>query len=112
MNQWTWVKGPNTTNQPGIFGTQGVPAPANNPPAMSACSATWTDNAGDLWLFGGWASGRSNNLWRYNIASNQWTWMKGSQGFDLPSVFGTKGIEDSLNRPGGRAWSTCVKDIN
>lgn len=111
-NEWTWVKGPNTTSQPGIFGTQGVPAPTNNPPAMYACSATWTDNAGDLWLLGGWAPGRPNILWRYNIASNQWTWMKGVQGFDIPSVFGTKGIEDSLNCPGGRAWSTGLKDIN
>ena len=28
---WTWEKGSNNTNLPGVYGTQGVASPANNP---------------------------------------------------------------------------------
>ena len=30
-NMWTWMKGPSTTGQPGVYGTMGVPSPANYP---------------------------------------------------------------------------------
>jgi Galactose oxidase, central domain/Secretion system C-terminal sorting domain len=108
-NEWTWVKGPNTTNQPGVYGIQGVPDPANNPPFRSECSTTWTDNAGDLWLFGGYyldginfISHVYNDLWRFNIATNTWTWMKGSNTTNQPAVYGIQNVEDPANTPGGR----------
>src|SRR5688572_5018698 len=103
-NQWTWMKGPTTLDDPGIYGTQGVPSPANNPPARSECAATWTDNSGNLWMFGGMGfSGRFNDLWKYEIATNTWTWMKGSSLVDQLGVYGTQGVENPANTPGARA---------
>lgn len=84
-NMWTWVKGPGVYEQVGVYGVKGVPAPSNNPGGRGWGSIAWTDKNNDLWLFGGDGfdiNGNPdilNDLWRYNIASNQWTWMGGSE---------------------------------
>jgi type IX secretion system substrate protein/galactose oxidase-like protein len=124
-NEWTWMKGPNTTSQPGIYGVQGIPDPNNNPGCRWECEAAWTDNSGDLWIFGGIAPGIFfNDLWRYTINSNQWTWMQGSQFPDQPGVYGIPGVEDSLNTPSsrqsychwkdnaGKLWFFAGRDLN
>jgi PKD repeat protein len=100
-NEWTWIKGPNTTNQPGVFGTQGVSDPANNPETRAECGSAWTDINNNLWLFGGYP-GYRNDLWKYNIAINEWTWMKGSQVSGQAGVYGTMNVEDPANTPGER----------
>ena len=69
-NQWTWMKGPGIYNQFGNYGIRTIPDTANYPDCMTENSTSWTDNSGNLWLFGG-----GNQLWRYNIATNAWTWM-------------------------------------
>lgn len=56
---WTWMKGDNTINQAGIYGTITVASSANKPGARNY-STTWTDANGNLWLFGG--SGYSLSL--------------------------------------------------
>ncbi len=66
---WTWVAGSNVANQPGTYGTQGMAAPGNVPGARSG-STSWTDAAGNLWLFGGATSSTitpqwANDLWMY-----------------------------------------------
>src|SRR5262245_58506394 len=33
-NEWTWMSGTNTPNDPGVFGVQGVSSPLNRPPAL------------------------------------------------------------------------------
>ena len=50
-NQWTWMSGSNTASQPGVYGTKGVPDAANVRRARQSIS--WTDNTGNVWLFGG-----------------------------------------------------------
>lgn len=68
--EWRWVSGPNTSNQPGTYGAQGVAAAGNVPGAREG-SASWIDANGDLCLFGGQglaAAGPSdylNDLWCY-----------------------------------------------
>ena len=110
-NNWTWMKGPSTTGNPGIYGTQTVPDINNNPGGRWECVTTWTDNAGDLWMFGGYSSGGVwNDLWRFNIATNTWTWMKGSTTPNQPGVYGTLNVEDPANTPGGRMSYTHWKD--
>ena len=105
-NEWTWMKGPALQSQPGIYGLQGIPGIANNPGGREECAAAWTDNAGDLWLFGGALPGGLdiNDMWRYHIATNEWTWMKGSSTAGQLGIYGTQFIEDPLNTPGAR-WS-------
>ncbi len=69
------------------FGQKGIPSATNQPPARSdACG--WTDPEGNLWLFGGTTDdsisgglGESdcwNDLWKFDIATRQWTWVSGS----------------------------------
>ena len=72
---YTWVKGSNTINQLGVYGTKGVASSANTPGARSA-SVTWKDASGNLWLFGGDQNnnlptgGTLNDLWKYNPNTN------------------------------------------
>ena len=73
--EWTWMGGDsamdtNSLNQPGIYGTPGIPAAANIPGARDS-AVSWTDSSGNLWLFGGQGYdstgtyGNLNDLWRY-----------------------------------------------
>jgi len=48
----TWVGGYNTGKQAGVYGTLGLPAPANIAGARMGAVA-WVDAKGNLWLFGG-----------------------------------------------------------
>lgn len=102
--EWAFMKGTSTMSDPGNYGIQGVPASTNLPRSRQETAAAWTDINGDLWMFGGTDDneGCLNDLWRFNIASNMWTWMKGSAMENADDVYGIRGIEDSLNTPGGR----------
>lgn len=109
-NQWTWMKGFNTVDQNGIYGSMGVAAAGNTPGCRNACGS-WIDAAGNLWLFGGRglpASGAIvgflNDLWKYNISSNQWTWVNGSNLIAQNGVFGTLNLSAPSNSPGGNEF--------
>ena len=116
-NQWTWVKGDNTINQLGVFGTQGTASSANKPGGISA-SVTWTDASGSVWLFGGngYASNGSfgylNDLWKYNLATNRWTWVKGGNAINKFGIYGSQGTGASANNPGGRSGSITLTDAS
>ena len=105
---WTWMSGSDTTQQIGVYGTKGVPA-ASNVPGARETSVTWTDDSGDLWLFGGsgycrWATipGLMNDLWRYSQDTNMWTWVSGTYSLNRGGVYGTKGVPAASNVPGAR----------
>ncbi|MBP6455136.1 MAG: gliding motility-associated C-terminal domain-containing protein [Chitinophagaceae bacterium] len=109
--QWVWMKGDNTTSSAGNYGTKGVSSPTNEPEARYQC-AYWIDKQGDFWVFGGYGnSGCINDMWRYKISTNEWTWMNGPQGTTNPSgVYGTKGVPSPLNYPdaigfGSNCWT-------
>jgi len=122
LGEWTWMSGSNTSapcsseqlncGQPGEYGTLGTPADTNVPGARSA-AATWTDKAGNLWLFGGSGFDSAgtfadlNDLWNFNTSTNQWTWMGGnstvsSPTFGFSGVYGTLGKPAAGNLPGSR----------
>ncbi len=107
---WAWMGGSTALNASGVYGTQGMPAPANIPGARNA-SATWVDASGKLWLFGGGGydsagnQGYLNDLWEYDPSTSQWTWMSGSttiSGFGDVGVYGTQGTAAPTNMPGAR----------
>jgi N-acetylneuraminic acid mutarotase len=114
---FTWVKGNNTSGLPGTYGTQSVSAPANNPGGRHGCGK-WVDAAGNLWLFGG--EGYSNNttlcwmndLWKYTIATNEWTWIRGSNGPNQTGSYGAQGVPASTNEPGAREFMACWTDAS
>jgi N-acetylneuraminic acid mutarotase len=105
--QWTWVSGSNTVNANGVYGTLGVEAPGNVPGARGG-SVSWIDSTGDLWLFGGVGFDSAgtlehlNDLWRYSLASGQWTWVGGSNTVKSKGVYGTQGMAAAGNVPGAR----------
>ena len=115
--QWTWVTGSNMANQTGDYEAQPVVGPVNTTAAAGTCGLTagsvplscsavsttgagpgsrwggaaWIDQAGTLWLFGGWGldstatngNGALNDVWAYtpNATATQpgtWVWVKGS----------------------------------
>ncbi|MEO8405156.1 MAG: kelch repeat-containing protein [Chitinophagaceae bacterium] len=110
-NQWTWVKGDNTPSQNSVFGTIGV-ADAANKPGARARSFTWKDADGNFFLLGGYKYGTGflNDLWKYNISTNQWTWVKGDTNGDKPGLFGVIGTATDDNKQGGREAGTCWVD--
>lgn len=115
--EWTWMKGFfYNTNDAGIYGSQGMPN-INNRPGARRGSATWTDLAGNLWLFGGLGYGTSignysflNDLWKYDPSTNMWTWVRGTNGLDQAGTYGTKGIFASSNMPGARTEASTWVD--
>jgi N-acetylneuraminic acid mutarotase len=120
-NEWTWMGGSSSTNQPGVYGILGTPA-ATNAPGARYGAANWTDNDGNLWLFGGIgydASGNLdelNDLWKFDPSTNEWTWMAGSSNVvwanDHRAVYGTLGTPASGNIPGGRNSAVSWTDSN
>jgi PKD repeat protein len=105
INQWTWVKGSAGGTVP-VYGTLGVSSPANTPGAREVY-AKWIDAAGDLWMFGG--NGPMNDVWRYSIAANEWTWMSGGGAAN----YGTECISSAANLPTERFENRgCWYDSN
>ncbi|NRA68012.1 MAG: hypothetical protein HRU19_26250 [Pseudobacteriovorax sp.] len=85
------------------WGTQGVSAPENWP-GYRYSTVTWTDQDGNLWLFGGSGRGdndgwgRLNDLWRYDPKEKEWTWVHGSKNSDQNTIVTT----GPLATPGAR----------
>lgn len=111
IGQWIWFGGlqSSTSEALGSYGTRNVPSAGNQPGARDG-AVTWTDHAGNLWLFGGLGLGASatgqfqalNDLWRYSPSSGEWTWVSGSTSGAASGVYGTQGMESTSNVPGAR----------
>ena len=127
--QWVWMSGGNTlllgnVGLPGYYGALGVPGAANEPGGRRG-AITWTDSSGNLWLHGGWGwdwidfIGYLDDLWMFNVSSNEWIWMGGDEGLPnevqdsaQPGVYGTEGIASVSNKPGGRQDAAGWVDSN
>jgi gliding motility-associated-like protein len=104
-NEWTWIKGPSTVDAYGVYGVQGIPSPVNHPGARAYGASSWTDLNGNLWLYGGFGYAASgsfgglNDLWKYDPATNEWTWMKGSNAINQSPSYGTLRVSAASNQP-------------
>jgi len=116
-NQWTYVSGDsNLTGISNRINIKGVYNNINTPTArMYSCG--WVDNLNDLWFYGGFGvgynysqQGQMNDLWKYNISSNQWMWVNGDSVSFKSSVYGNLGVPDTLNQPGARCWMNTWVD--
>jgi Galactose oxidase, central domain/Kelch motif len=119
---WTWMSGSQNGALPnGVWGTQGVPSTNNFPPSKGYGANCWVDKDNNLWLFAGYASditgslGNSNDLWRYNITTNEWTWINGSNTIanivpsqGLSNVFAATNVPQGL----GEVKSSWVNNQN
>lgn len=101
--EWTLLKGSAEANNfVGVFGTKGSAHPDNRPPSLVE-SRMEQDKDGNVWLFGGRnTSSGFNTLWKYDLSSNNWTWVSGSNLGDQSGVYGSKGIASASNMPGTR----------
>jgi hypothetical protein len=46
-----------------------------------------------------------NDLWKYDISTNHWTWVNGDTTVDNQDVHTIKGVAAEINKPGGRSNS-------
>ena len=106
-NQWTWVSGSDTPNQAGVYVNKGQPGM----PGARSMAVTWTDNQGNLWLFGGvmynaGMSGNFNDLWKFSPANGVWTWVNGADTLNQPGSYGMETGQPADNIfPGARRES-------
>jgi hypothetical protein len=113
--KWTWVSGPNLSDQSGVYGTLGVGSTSNYPGGREE-GFSWVDTSGNFWIFGGWGWDSQgsydllNDLWKYNPTNSQWTWVGGSSTIDADGVYGTQGVASSSNIPGARAQGVFWSD--
>lgn len=116
-NQWTWVSGLDQINKPGVYGIKGV-ASSDNFPGARTSAASWTDNQGNLWLFGGegydrlGVYGSLNDLWKFDKGTLQWIWINGSDQISQFGNYPTLGQGTNDSNPGSRKSSSVWKDSN
>jgi N-acetylneuraminic acid mutarotase len=114
-SEWTWISGSDFPGQPGVYGTQGVPDAANVPGARFG-AVSWLGTDGKLWLFGGSvaitpnAANDFNDLWRFDPATSEWTWISGSDLKGEVGVYGTMGEASPSNVPGARESAVTWRD--
>ena len=113
---WTLVSG--SANQNGVYGALGVPAPGNVPGSRWGATGR-LDALGKFWLFGGFGydsvgrtPGLLNDLWNYDLATGQWTWVSGSKTVNQSGNYGTKGTTAGTNVPGARETSMSWIDLS
>lgn len=110
-NQWVWLKGEDTLFNSGFSGSIGIGNSLTNPRSRSG-AAFFKDNQGDLWMFGGW-TGRKvgigydyfNDLWKYEILQNRWTWINGNNYPNVNGVYGIMNVPAATNKLGSRYGS-------
>jgi hypothetical protein len=115
---WTWAGGSNTAGNAGSYGTLGIPAAGNLPPARTD-AISWVDSAGVFWLFGGTQLKSDgsylaafNDLWSYNPTTGLWTWVAGADTPNAAGVYGTQGTAAAGNVPGARMGGSAWLDGN
>ena len=121
---WAWVAGAPAVNQPGVYGTLGLPAPGNHPGARRDAALWFDPGTHALWLFGGYGyaqdpatSGYLNDMWRWD--GTMWTWTGGSSVVNDPGLplgsMATRAVvanraEGAVFWPGGWAEAKWVFD--
>ncbi|WP_329805743.1 DUF7619 domain-containing protein [Flavobacterium facile] len=117
--KWTCVKDPNTIDA--IYGQQNTSNIVNTPPSLIHMSNSVVHN-NEAYFIGGYElggnttnelnRGHHGSLWKYNMLTNQWTWLKGKQLTKHPGFHGKKGIERSENLPSSRLNSFLLIENN
>jgi hypothetical protein len=106
--QWTFEGGdPGIINGNGTYGEQYTSSTTYLPGSRSQAVA-WTGADGSFWLFGGFGfdstgnEGDLNDLWKFDPATLEWTWMSGGLVRLQVGSYGTLGQPGPSNVPGSR----------
>jgi len=99
--KWTLVSGPAPSSSTGVYGTKGVPSPANYPPPLYG-AVSWIDAKGDFWLFGGQGGydGWLSDTWEY-VPGAGWAWIAGAGVFSASQC----NYSAPSARVGASAWT-------
>ena len=125
----TWVSGADAINQQGNYGSgvacttglaTGAPPSATTVPGARSKAVSWEDPQGNFWLFGGkgydcaGTLGYLNDLWKYTVSTNQWTWVAGSNKVGSPGQFTTvtNGGQTTYPYPGAREGAVAWVDVS
>ena len=111
---WAWMSGDETAERYGRYGTLQQASKDNFPGAREGATG-WTDDKGNLWMFGGEGRGADNNgvlddLWMFDTNDQVWIWMGGSNLPDELGRYTQKKSEDKYNQPGARKYTASWKD--
>ncbi|BAM80407.1 similar to hedgehog protein [Cyanidioschyzon merolae strain 10D] len=111
--EWTWVQGSNKTNVSPTYGPRGNSSSSNTPGARYK-TAAWVGLDDQFYLFGGSGANGSSygDLWQYNPANNEWSWVGGSQEPDPSGSYGTFRQASPSNYPAGRYGATSWRDLD
>lgn len=106
--QWTWISGDSTGNQVDVYGDRRNFDPVNKPGGLIPLN-TWTDKAGNFYMFGGGTLAirfgfdtipvYTNALWKYKPAINAWAMITGSNS-TVPAMSGGGGFYGTPGVPG------------
>ncbi len=120
FGEWAWMGGSSAPNAFGMYPAAMYEYTSGVAPGAREYAATWTDNSGNFWLFGGFGYdangyfGELNDLWQFNPSLNEWAWMGGSSTVPAysgqPGVYGTQGTPAATNIPGGRYGASTWAD--
>ena len=111
-NEWTWMGDYSYVPN---HGQLQVPSASNSPGDRSEMVATWTDNDGNFWFFGGQGgNGSYEDMWKFDPDTNEWTWMNGdsTSGFNVQTFGTVQGQFDITNSPGKRNIYSHWKDLD
>jgi cysteine-rich repeat protein len=113
LSEWTWVTGSDSFGA-SATGVKGLASAEATPWSTVARGASWVDGQGHLWHFGGFANllggptGYLADLWKFD--GSAWTWVGGPGTLDTPGSYGTLGVADAANWPGGRTHAASWVD--
>ena len=113
-NEWTWINGDKIVDQTAVYGTKGVSNESNKPGARYV-SNSWKDAEGKFLLFGGYGNdaagtGYLNDLWKYDLTTDRWTWVRGDNTVNQVGIYGTQGLPAPTNKSGARNGSVSWAD--
>ena len=104
--------------------TKGV-ASASNTLGARYGALSWTDSSGNFWLYGGGGfdstgtAGEFSDLWEFNPATKEWTWVNGADAPNNSAVYApnlftscAEGVASASNTPGLRASAVGWTDTS
>lgn len=110
-NQWAWISGDTSDYYPGNYTS--TCDSISLPRCGSENRAVWVDQSAHVWKLSGTATGSynpTNDLMVLDPVQQQWVWVSGTTALNPDGVYGTMGVPDPANVPGGRFGSVGWMD--
>ena len=113
--QFRWLMSSGTAGAAAVKGAVGVFG-ATYHPGGRQYPAMWVDASNNVWLWGGLGKGTGgseaqlNDLWKFDIATNQWAWMGGVTTTNNAGNYGPRGVAGTGYYPMARDGNAYWKD--